>query len=132
MLLLLFLQFFLVVVGIIIIECNVGFVTGTELVHFVLNRILNQFRALYCTTNLFVFFFFFIDNKSFIDEKNNVFTIVNSLPLKQIQKMVNVKCFSDNKSLDMKTNLRYLLKQLPISLLFVCKCFSDSNCASYP
>ena len=26
-----------------------------------------------------------IDNKSFIDEKNNVFTIVNSLPLKQIQ-----------------------------------------------
>ena len=82
LLLLLFLQFFLVVVGIIIIECNVGFVTGTELVHFVLNRILNQFRALYCTTNLFVFFFFLIDNKSFIDEKNNVFTIINTLPLK--------------------------------------------------
>ena len=30
-------------------------------------------------------FFFLIDNRSFIDEKNNVFTIVNSLPLKQIQ-----------------------------------------------
>ena len=30
-------------------------------------------------------FFSLIDNKSFIDEKNNVFTIVNSLPLKQIQ-----------------------------------------------
>ena len=28
--------------------------------------------------------FFLIDNKSFIDEKNNVFTIVNSLPLNTI------------------------------------------------
>ena len=31
------------------------------------------------------FFFFLIDNKSFIDERNNVFTIINTLPLKQIQ-----------------------------------------------
>ena len=29
-------------------------------------------------------FFFLIDNKSFIDEKNNVFTIIKTLPLKQI------------------------------------------------
>ena len=28
---------------------------------------------------------FLIDNKSFIDEKNNVFTIINTLPVKQIQ-----------------------------------------------
>ena len=64
---------------------------GSEWAHLpIFSSFSHAFAELYLSWSvsvlyIYIYIFFLIDNKSFIDEKNNVFTIINTLPLKQIQ-----------------------------------------------